>query len=259
MKASLFLKAAGLSAFYGLVAVGDASAAELGIPVDTVPVVSAVTVKEVPRSPEPYIDPVKLYGGAVTFDVFRKGDKVGEHHLTFVRDARGDLNVKADFHLAITVLFIKAYTFEYSAHEIWRGKQLVALAAVSDDDGKVTKTSARLEDGVFKITGPKGNILTSSWIYPTNHWNRGQADSAVVLNTLTGAVASVKIENRGRERVETGQGTVEADHFVYTGDLHDVDSWYDSAGRWVKMRFKAKDGSYIDYICRQCGTRAAED
>ena len=29
-------------------------------------------------------------------------------------------------------------------------------------------------------------------------------------------------------------------------------TWYDEEGRWVKLRCRAKDGSMIDYICRQC-------
>ncbi len=201
----------------------------------------------------PAVDPIALYGGDLIFDVYRKGKKVGEHSLAFSRDAIGDVTVKANFHIAIDVLFIKAYTFDYASTEIWRDKQVVSMAATADDNGKVTRTLALQEEGVFRISGSRGPVLASSWVFPTNHWNRGQVESSVILNTLTGRLINVKVEDRGVETVETGRGAVQARRFAYTGELHDTDAWYDAAGRWVKMRFKAKDGSYIEHICRRCG------
>jgi len=207
----------------------------------------------------PDLDPRALYGGDIMFDVVRKGSKVGEHRMTFTKDANGDLNVHAEFHLAVEVLFIKAYTFDYTAHEIWRGKQLVALASKADDDGEVTEIKARVEDGLLKINSSKhGDTLASSWLFATNHWNRGQVESTALINTLTGKIDRVKIENVGLETIGTASGPVDATHFRYTGELHDTDTWYDSEGRWVKMSFKAKDGSIIDYICRRCGIAVGE-
>lgn len=237
-------------------------AAEPAAPPTTIPATGGAVVQNVsPPPPDkiPDLDPRALYGGDIMFDVVRKGSKVGEHRMTFSKDANGDLNVRAEFHLAVEVLFIKAYTFDYTAHEIWRGKQLVALAAKADDDGEVTETKARVEDGVFKINSSRhGDTLASSWVFATNHWNRGQVESNVLLNTLTGKLDRVKIENVGQEIIATAGGPVEATHFLYTGELHDTDTWYDKEGRWVKMNFKAKDGSVIEYICRRCGIAVGE-
>jgi len=51
--------------------------------------------------------------------------------------------------------------------------------------------------------------------------------------------------------VETERGDVFATHYVYSGEL-DTEVWYDDEGRWVKMRFKGRDGSTIEYVCRRC-------
>ncbi len=202
-------------------------------------------------------DPLKLYGDEAIYDVFRKGKKIGEHHVMFSRSAAGDFNVKATLNLQVSVLFIKrAYTFDYSSEEIWRDKRVVSMAAYTNDNGKVTTTAAVLEGSDFKITGSRSNILANSWVVPTNHWNRGQVEATVLLNTLNNRLAEVKIQHKGVEKIETANGAVEADHFIYTGDLHDIDTWYDKPGRWVKMRFKAKDGSLIEYVCRKCGVSA---
>ena len=44
---------------------------------------------------------------------------------------------------------------------------------------------------------------------------------------------------------------IDATLYRYTGDL-DTEVWYDDEGRWVRMRFKAKDGSVITYQCEVC-------
>lgn len=212
-----------------------------------------------PPLPEqvPEIDPQALYGGDVVFDVYRKGSKVGEHRATFSRNG-DDLTVTTHFDLAVDVLFFTAYKFDYDSTEVWRKGQLQALAVNVDDNGKVSSVKAKMEDGLFKIDGPGGSFIASSWVFPTNHWHRGQANSKTILNTLTGRLAQVTIINRGIQRVETKQGSVEADHFEYTGELRDTHVWYDAQNRWVKMRFKGRDGSVIEYRCRQCGLAPGE-
>ena len=241
----------------GLIAVLDCPAfAQEAMP-PSVPAdqVMKLDVQDVsPPIPEqiPEIDPLALYGGDVVFDVYRKGSKVGEHRAKFARQG-DDLTVTTHFDLAVDVLFFTAYKFDYDSTEVWRKGQLQAVSVNVDDNGKVSSVKAKMEDGLFKIEGPRGAFIASSWVFPTNHWNRGQANSKTILNTLTGGLAQVTIINRGIQRVETAQGSVDADHFEYTGDLHDTHVWYDAQNRWVKMRFKGRDGSVIEYRCRECG------
>lgn len=208
----------------------------------------------VPLPPEkvPDIDPLALYGGALVFDVYRKGAKIGQHVTTFTRTGE-DLRVDVRMNLAVDVLFITAYKFDYEATEIWRDGQLIAASSTVNDNGKIAKTAARLEDGVFKVDGPRGAFLASDWVFPTNHWHRGQANSGTLLNTLNGRLVRVDVAHRGIDAVATAQGSVDAEHLEYTGQLRDTEVWYDADNRWVKMRFKAKDGSYIEHRCRQCG------
>ena len=51
--------------------------------------------------------------------------------------------------------------------------------------------------------------------------------------------------------VATERGPVMATRYAYSGELQ-TEVWYDECGRWVKMRFAGRDGSIIDYVCRQC-------
>lgn len=207
-----------------------------------------------PLAPEkiPDVDPIALYGDTMVFDVYRKGAKIGQHVTTFARTG-DDLRVDVRMNLAVDVLFITAYRFEYDSTEIWRQGQLIAATSTVNDNGKIASVNARIEDGLLKIDGPRGSTVASSWVFPTNHWHRGQANTGTILNTLNGRLAKVEVVHQGIEPVTTAQGTVDAEHLAYTGQLRDTDVWYDANNRWVKMRFKAKDGSYIEHRCRQCG------
>jgi hypothetical protein len=200
----------------------------------------------------PAVDPAALYGDEIAFDVFRKGKKVGSHVTTFARNG-ADITGVSRFNLAIDVLFFTAYRFDYRSTEVWRDGQLIGLAVAIEDGGETSAVTAKVEDGLFKIDGPRGPSIASSWVFPTNHWHRGQVNSTTILNTITGRLAKVEIVKRGIERVETAQGAVDAEHFEYTGELRDTEVWYDADNRWVKMQFKAKDGSTIEYRCLRCG------
>lgn len=240
-----------------LVSAGLAFGAAFGAGADETAAVSPVDAIQQISPPEPGaipdVDPLALYDGDMIFDVYRKKSRVGEHRVTFTRD--GDrLNVRSRFHLAVKVLFIEAYEFDYEATEVWEKGALIAFSSAVDDNGKKSNTTARLENGVFQIDGPKGRSFASQWVFPSNHWHQGQVKSATILNTLTGKLANIVVQPRGIDRVETGGGLVDAEHLEYTGDLRDTEVWYDRDGRWVKMIFKAKDGSKIEYRCRQCGT-----
>jgi hypothetical protein len=205
----------------------------------------------------PKVDPIALYGGDVVFDVYRKGTKIGEHRTRFQRTG-DDLTVTSQMDLNVDVLFFTAYSFKYDSTEVWRDDKPVAVAVTVDDNGKIAKTTARLEDGLFKVDGPRGSFIASDWVFPTNHWHRGQAMTGTILNTLNGRLAKVELAHNGIDRVETAQGSVDAEHLTYTGQLKDVDVWYDADNRWVKMTFKAKDGSLIEYRCHSCGLAPGE-
>ena len=73
-----------------------------------------------------------------------------------------------------------------------------------------------------------------------------------MLNTITGAANAVTITAEGREERPTGTGPRPATRYRYAGELQ-AQVWYDGAGRWVGLRFSARDGSVIDYVCRRCG------
>ena len=211
--------------------------------------VSGSLAKE-PSVAWPGADPLALYGEEVRFDVYREGDKVGHHRVNFGRD--GDyVTVNSNFLVEIDLLFFTAYRFQYESEGRWRDGKLQRLVTSVDDDGDPFSMKALRQGDQIVVQRPGEKYATTAPLFPTNHWNPQVLGQDRVLNTLTGRINEVRIEPRGREKVATEFGPVEATRYAYSGQLN-TEVWYDDAGRWVKMRFAGEDGSTIDYVCRLC-------
>ncbi|WP_051341198.1 DUF6134 family protein [Azospirillum halopraeferens] len=195
----------------------------------------AAAVTALAAAPAGAFDPVAAYGGDLVFDITRNGAAVGEHRVTF-EPAGGELRVRARSDIAVSLLGITLYRFRYESQSVWTGGRLARLHADTDDDGRVTRVRHPGGDGLF----------------PTDHWHPGVIGSTAVLNTITGAVNRVTMTREGEDAVPAPEGRRPAARYAYRGEL-EATVWYDDAGRWVGLRFAARDGSTIDYVCRRCG------
>ena len=213
-----------------------------------------------------YVEPViadtgdveltRLYGDEIHFDVYRNGAQVGHHFVKFSNDF-GSLEVHSKFEMKIDFLFFNAFHFKYNSEARGVGGALEHLKVHVSDDGQKFQMTAVRHDKSIEVASLNGNYTTPVPVFPTNHWNVSVLNQTRVLNTLTGRMNEVKITARALEVVHTEIGSVQATRYVYSGDL-DNEVWYDQQGRWVKMRFKARDNSVIDYICRRCQGKSVD-
>jgi hypothetical protein len=196
------------------------------------------------------IEPISLYGEEIFFDVYREDSKAGFHWVKFIKMGER-LGVESNFQLKIDFLFFTAFQYDYQSTATWANGQLHRLNATIDDDGELFSVLAVRKSDLFQLNVPDGVVSVDAPLYPTNHWNPAVVEQVRVLNTLTGKINNVQIKAQNKESVLTENGTIEATRYAYSGDL-ETEVWYDDAGRWVKMRFKARDGSTINYVCRRC-------
>ncbi|MBB4284334.1 DUF6134 family protein [Roseospira goensis] len=192
-----------------------------------------------------------LYPNGLRFDVVRKGDVVGSHRTRFRRDG-SDLVAESRMDLAITLLGFTVFRYDYRSTGTWRDGVPVALTAETNEDGDVRAVQARWTGDTLTVHGSKGRLTADRPLFPTNHWNPAVLTEDRVLNSITGGLNAVTITPGPIERVRTGTGPREARRFDYTGDLR-VSAWYDARGRWVKLRFEGRDGTPVEYVCRECG------
>ena len=202
-------------------------------------------------------DPIALYGPEIYFDVLRKGKPSGLHTVKFERTKDGFI-VRSNFELSVKFLFVTAYRFVYRSESLWIGGILQHLTAEVEDNGSPFVISASKQGNSVVVDHDNQKYEVSAPLYPTNHWNAEVLSQRRVLNTLTGRVNRVTIKPLSREIVTTEYGDITANRYAYTGDL-DTEVWYDDMGRWVKMRFAARDGSTVEYVCRRCQGNSIEE
>jgi hypothetical protein len=200
-------------------------------------------------SPPPAIDPFQLYGNEIAFDVERDGDVVGQYVINFTRTDQGVLaDARAD--VDVNLLFVPVYSLRYHARELWSNGELQSIEAFTNDDGDLIHVQATRDAGGLRVKTNDGAYETPA-LLPISHWNPALLAGGPLLNGMTGEVDEVQVFDQGLDTVSTRNGSLRARHYLYSGDLNG-EIWYDEDGRWVKLRFRANDGSIIDYVCRQC-------
>lgn len=238
---------------------GAVAAAVLSLGMSFAATPAAATTAAAARQPcavSPAADPLSLYGEEIRFDVRRNGALVGSHTVSFFRQGER-LLTSTRFEVAVDVLFITAYRYLYASEATWTGACLEALTATTDDNGKESVVRVSRSGDRLAVSGPGGTAAAPLATLPTEHWAYAVVGRDAVINTITGRMAGVAIENIGTAQVRKADGiSIPARHFVYSGDLHN-EVWYDGDGRWIKMRFKAADGSTIDYACVKCARGGA--
>jgi hypothetical protein len=208
----------------------------------------------------------QLYPPVVTFAVWRNGENVGRHVLTFSQKGSAQI-VTIDADITVRAMGLVAYRYVHHGNEVWSGEQLQSMQTTTEDNGrrfsvaaqhvganlKVERTtagpvSAAALDG-FQVPDISRETLPAN-IMPTSQWNVRQVKQSTLLNSQYGTPAHVKVVPGGRETVRTSTRSVEAMHYTYSGDLR-MDLWYDDRGRWVKGIFVAFDGSTVEYILQE--------
>lgn len=195
-------------------------------------------------------DPLARYGEQIRFEIHRKGKSVGWHTVSFER-AGDALRTRSTVHIAVDFLFFTAFRYRYESDATWRQGQFERAEVKIEDNGKPLLLRVMREGERALVSGTSGAFSMDASTHMTEHWNAAVLDQRQVLNTLTGKLNEVDIQRGRRELVDTERGPVPASVYHYTGDLK-IDVWYDDEGRWVKMRFKGRDGSPIEYVCRRC-------
>jgi len=170
-------------------------------------------------------------GGALNFDVIRKGTDIGEHSYRFSGSSGAfSVSVVTDIAVRIPLIRTVVYSFQHSSTEQWKGGKLQKLMSKTNDDGKPHQLS-----------------VSAKGMVPASLWDEDTVRSGKLLNTVDGKVMSVRIADLGTDSVDTKRGKISAHHYRMTGDLA-RDLWYDADGNLAYVAFKADDGSTVTYV-----------
>jgi hypothetical protein len=181
----------------------------------------------------------------MNFAVTRDGQQIGSNMIQ-LRHNGAETTVQMVTHVQVKIAFVTVYRFEQTETERWVDGQLMALNAVTDDNGtmhrvKATRTNDKLAieaDG--KTTEVAGNTI------PASLWNPLLLEQTIAFNPQDGAITPIAVVDRGEDHLVVHGRAQRARHYVINGSFAQ-DVWYDEQRRLVKVALKASDGSTISY------------
>ena len=182
---------------------------------------------------------------ALHFEVWRSGQRIGAHSVSFHGDD-GALTATIQAEMLVRLGPIPLFRYRHDGTETWRGGRFAALETRSVSNGKVEQVSAtHTGDGVTITTGPGRPVHAPADACPLTHWNVAALDGPL-FNPQTGVLVRETV-SRGAEPLALADGrSVTATCYRLRGDAEIAD-WYDPAGAWIALRGKAMDGSSIEY------------
>ena len=175
-----------------------------------------------------------------------RGD-IGTLRIVSTRD--GDRRVyDQSLRIAVKIAFVTAYRQESQRKEVWRGARLVAYESTTDDDGKKSRIVGRAEGDKFIIDGPAGHIVAPATVYPSNPFDPGIVNAALLMDTASGKLLHVTVTPGEVEEIAAAGGQVAARRYAVTGDLQ-RDLWFDPSGKLLQFAFK-NDGALVTFTLR---------
>jgi hypothetical protein len=185
--------------------------------------------------------------GDLAFRVLRNGTDVGRHVIS--RRRSGDLTeVEVKTSIVIHLFFVPIYRYTHDVREVWDGPKLLRHISRRNDNGAQEEMEL-VRDGDRLRIEHDGKVIDriGADTLPANLWDRRLIEQRVVLATASGERMSIQAEHLGAERIEVAGQWIIAEHYAVSGDL-ERELWYDDQERLVKVRFRASDGSQLEYV-----------
>lgn len=182
------------------------------------------------------------------FEVLRNGDPIGHHRVTIRRDG-DETHVSVDIQLRVTFGPLTLYRYIHAAEETWRGDRLMRLASTTDNDGTAERLLAVADGDGLSVTGSRFAGRLPAETMPSSYWRSDFVLRRPIMDSQNGRVLDLETRALGVDTASLQRDEIPGQRYRLTGDI-DLTLWYDSAGRWVRAAFPARDGSQIDYRLR---------
>jgi Family of unknown function (DUF6134) len=181
-----------------------------------------------------------------SFDVMRKGSRIGEHRVRF-RPEGDVLIVNIALEVAVGLWPIARFRYTHTAREIWHDDQFQSLESETSGEGKRVRVSAnRTAENVIVESSSAGRAVLASDAIPLTHWNV-LCLQRPLFSPQEGTPIAARFDAHGEETVSLADGSkVPATRYslMLKPALY---NWYDRAGAWTSLSTEGLDGSTIRY------------
>jgi hypothetical protein len=175
------------------------------------------------------------------------GRKAGEYHMTITPQDDGSVSMTGKANVNVGFLLVR-YTYAYRGTEVWKDGRLQRFDSATNDNGtRYTVSAAADGDGLrVQVNGQPRTGRADAWV--TTYWHLPPAaqrnQELSLLDGDTGRDLTATLAYVGAEQVNVAGQTVECGHYRLTGQVVNVDLWYDAQERlvrqeWMEDRHKA--------------------
>lgn len=181
----------------------------------------------------------------LNFEIQRNGEKIGDHRIS-IHPVRGKTQVSIKSDIDYRLAFIPVYTFNHAASELWEQGRFVELNSHTNDNGDTHKVSLVAGNDLATVNSDGSSQNVQGKVLPSSLWHFAMTESPRLVDSVDGEVMHVEVESRKTENVRVRGRDISARYVNMIGDMK-RELWYDQAGLLVKVRFKAEDGSEVQF------------
>jgi hypothetical protein len=179
------------------------------------------------------------------FRVLLDGKEVGWHRYRVHGDGEAtEVESRAQFD--VKFLLLNAYRYRHEARERWRGPCLDALEARTETNGDVEAVAAASRGDSLIVDGPSGDWRHAGCVMSFAYWDPRILGASRLLNSQTGELVPVRVDDRGAERVTVSGRSVSATRHRLSAPGLQIDLWY-ADGRWVALEAPTTGGRVLRY------------
>jgi hypothetical protein len=179
------------------------------------------------------------------FAVMRNGEQIGSNMIELRRKG-AETTVRMVTHIQVKIAFLTVYRFDQTETERWVDGHLVALEAVTDDNGTPHRVKATSGNNRITVNADGKVAEIAGTTIPASYWNPALLGKSIALNPQDGAIVPVAVTDRGEDHVIV-QGRAKRTHHYVIRTTFPQDVWYDEDRQLVKVELKGSDGSTIRY------------
>lgn len=181
------------------------------------------------------------------FDVFLGDKEIGYHR--FSASALEDAwLVQNEASFEVRFLFIKAFEYEHSNSEVWRGGCLRSIDARTNSNGQQLQVLGRQQAEAFVLEEQGGDRTVDDCVATFAYWDRNLLQRGRLLNAQTGEYLAVDYKNLPGDSLRIGERLFEVERLHLSARGLDIVVSYDrDSGQWLALESTLKNGRTLVY------------
>ncbi len=180
------------------------------------------------------------------FKVYLDEQEIGEHTFK-VASYNNKTHVTVNAEFDVYFLFINAYSYRHTNYEVWDGQCLQSVRSKTSNNGDELYVQAEYVSDNFYIKTPTGQHSTEGCIKTFAYWDPTFLSSQHLLNSQTGEITPVTVENLGEEMIMVRRKLTPTTHYRLTTDDFIIDLWYSKNNEWLALNSTTNSGSVLRY------------